>query len=95
MFAEIIFPIRSFRTFTYRIPKQLIHKISTGSSVYAKINNKLASGYVVEISKKCGREKTLFATINPPAIRCSPPRDPHASAGGRALGGQPKPGRLA
>ena len=53
MFAEIIFPIRSFRTFTYRIPKQLIYKISTGSSVYAKINNKLASGYVVEISKKC------------------------------------------
>ena len=53
MFAEIIFPIRSFRTFTYRIPKQLIYKISTGSSVYAKINNKLASGYVVEISKIC------------------------------------------
>ena len=53
MFVEIIFPIRSFRTFTYKVPQKLLSHISVGSSINTKINNRLASGYVTKLSDTC------------------------------------------
>ena len=53
MFAEIIFPIRSFRTFTNKVPQNLLPQISIGSSINTKINNRLASGYVIKLSDTC------------------------------------------
>ena len=43
MFVQVSFPISSFNSFTYYVPKELIEKISLGSCINAPIKNKLQS----------------------------------------------------
>ena len=52
MFVQVSFPISSFNSFTYYVPKELIEKISLGSCINAPIKNKLQSGFIIEIKKK-------------------------------------------
>ena len=49
MFAEVAFPIRSFQTFTYSVPKEHASKIHVGSRVYVPFRNKIIQGVVVNI----------------------------------------------
>ena len=51
MYAQVSFPISSFKTFSYSIPKKLIKKISLGACVNAPIKNKLNLGFIIEINK--------------------------------------------
>ena len=52
MYVQISFPISSFNSFTYLIPKQLINKINLGVCVNAPIKNKLQSGFIIKIIEK-------------------------------------------
>ena len=52
MYAHVSFPISSFNTFTYSIPKSLIKNIHLGSCVNAPIKNRLQVGFVVKINQK-------------------------------------------
>ena len=51
MYAQVSFPISSFKTFSYLIPKKLIKEISLGACVNAPIKNKLNLGFIIEINK--------------------------------------------
>ena len=50
MYAQVVFSIASFRSFTYRIPRTLTPHISIGAAVNAPFKNTLQLGYVVSIS---------------------------------------------
>ena len=54
MFARVSFPISSFKTFTYAIPKLLQGKVLLGSCVNAPINRRIQPGFVVSIQPKPG-----------------------------------------
>ena len=50
MYAQVVFSIASFRSFTYRIPRTLTPHISIGAAVNAPFKNTLQLGYIVSIS---------------------------------------------
>ena len=50
MYAQIVFPIASFKSFTYKIPEKLINKVIIGSAVNAKFRQNIAIGYVISLS---------------------------------------------
>ena len=52
MYVQVSFPISSFNSFTYSVPKELIEKISLGICINAPIKNKLQSGFIIDINKK-------------------------------------------
>ena len=54
MFACVSFPISSFKTFTYSIPKSLNGQVLPGSCVNASINHRIQPGFVVSIQSKPG-----------------------------------------
>ena len=49
MFAEVAFPIRSFQTFTYSVPKEYAYQIHVGIRVSVPFRNKTIQGVIVEI----------------------------------------------
>ena len=51
MFAEISFPISSFKLFTYKVPIELRTKLKKGMAVNAKFRNRVDCGFVISISK--------------------------------------------
>ena len=51
MYAHITFPVYSFQSFTYKIPKKLTNQINTGVCVKVSFRNKTTLGYVVQITK--------------------------------------------
>ena len=51
MYAQVVFSIASFKSFTYKIPNALISKISPGVAVNASFKNTLHLGYIVSTSK--------------------------------------------
>ena len=50
MYAEVVFSIASFRSFTYKIPQNLISNVGVGMAVNAPFKNKLQIGYIVSQS---------------------------------------------
>ena len=54
MYATVSFPISSFKTFTYTIPKSLNGKVRLGSCVNAPINRRIQPGFVVSIQPEPG-----------------------------------------
>ena len=56
MFAEVVFPIRSFQTFTYSISAQHISSIAVGTRVSVPFRNKIIQGIVVKIKKNQDRD---------------------------------------
>ena len=54
MYAQVSFPISSFKTFTYAIPKSLNSQVLPGSCVNAPIKQRIQSGFVVSIQSKPG-----------------------------------------
>ena len=49
MYASVSFPISSYRTFTYSIPNSLKNNIKLGTCVSALLNNKIQTGFIVEL----------------------------------------------
>ena len=47
MYAHVSFPISSFKTFTYNIPKKLVKDIHPGICVNAPINQRIQTGFVI------------------------------------------------
>ena len=47
MYAQVVFSIASFKSFTYKIPNELSSSISVGLAVNAPFKNKLQLGYIV------------------------------------------------
>ena len=52
MYAHITFPVYSFQSFTYKIPKKLTNQINTGVCVKVSFRNKITLGYVVQLSQE-------------------------------------------
>ncbi len=51
MFAQVTFPISSFQTFSYEIPKELINNVIPGTCITAPLNKRKQIGFVVSISE--------------------------------------------
>ena len=51
MYANIVFPIASFRFFIYKIPPNLQGKLHNGCAVNVPFKNKLTIGYIESIVK--------------------------------------------
>jgi len=51
MFAQVSFPISSFRSFTYKIPASLNATVQPGTCVNAPINRKMQAGFVVAVNQ--------------------------------------------
>ena len=65
MFAEVAFPIRSFQTFTYSVPKEHASGIQVGSRVYVPFRNKTIQGVVVNIKNTNSFQGPLKKIIRP------------------------------
>ena len=50
MYAEVVFSIASFRSFTYKIPQNLMSNVGVGMAVNAPFKNKIQIGYIVSQS---------------------------------------------
>ena len=50
MYAEVVFSIASFRSFTYKIPQNLISTVGVGMAVNAPFKSKMQIGYIVSQS---------------------------------------------
>ena len=50
MYAEVVFSIASFRSFTYKIPQNLMSNVGVGMAVNAPVKNKIQIGYIVSKS---------------------------------------------
>ena len=49
MYAQVVFPIASFTSFTYKIPRKIESNIYVGCSVNAPFRNKNIIGYIISI----------------------------------------------
>ncbi len=65
MFAEVAFPIRSFKTFTYLIPNHHISTIHVGTRVIVPLNKKTVKGIVVNIKNTNTFQGSLKKIIDP------------------------------
>ena len=65
MFAEVAFPIRSFQTFTYSVPKEHASEITVGSRVHVPFRNKTIHGIVVSIKNTSTFQGSLKKIIKP------------------------------
>ena len=54
MYVRVSFPISSFKTFTYTVPKSLNKLVRLGTCVNAPINRRLQTGFIVSIRNKAG-----------------------------------------
>ena len=52
MFAEVAFPISSFQSFTYRIPRNLTNSIQVGSRVIAILGKRSVQGVIISLNTK-------------------------------------------
>lgn len=67
MFADVAFPISSYKTFTYSVPKSLKDTVSVGSRVRAPLGSRSAQGIVVALKKQVqfkGRVKSISSLID-------------------------------
>ena len=67
MFADVTFPISSYKTFVYKIPKSFRNGIQVGIRVKAPFRNSEAQGFVTEIktsTKYQGRIKPISKIID-------------------------------
>ena len=51
MFVDVTFPISSYKTFVYKIPKSLINGVQVGIRVRVPFRNSVALGFVTNIKK--------------------------------------------
>ena len=67
MYANIVFPIASFRFFIYKIPPNLQGKLHNGCAVNVPFKNKLTIGYIESIVKDSSYSGKIHAiqSINP------------------------------
>lgn len=71
MFAEVAFPISSYKQFTYRIPKEFIDLIHVGTRVKAPFGKRIVTGIVVSRSSESdfkGKHKDIHDLVDPRPI---------------------------
>ena len=61
MYAQVVFSIASFKSFTYCIPKSIQSNISDGSAVYAPFKNQLHIGYVVSTNTTSAYKGKIYS----------------------------------
>ena len=61
MFAQVSFPISSFRSFTYKIPHSINGAIKPGTCVNAPINRRIQPGFVVEVNTSSSYKGKILA----------------------------------
>lgn len=54
MFAEVAFPISSYQTFSYSIPKEFANRIQVGLRVKAPLGKRVAQGIIVALPDEIG-----------------------------------------
>ena len=67
MFAEVAFPISSFQSFTYRVPRKFISTVQIGSRVRAPLGKRSVQGVVVSLrttSKYKGDIKSISGLVD-------------------------------
>ena len=67
MFVEVAFPIRGFKTFTYRVPRVLNGKIEIGSRIKVYFGYRKVLGIVVKIKKSSsfrGKIKDIIDVVD-------------------------------
>lgn len=75
MYAQIVFPIASLKSFTYKIPKQLIKQIAIGSAVNATFRNTISMGYVISLSDYSQYQGKIYPIDSVNVDTCSIPPD--------------------
>ena len=65
MFAEVAFPIRSFQTFTYSVPKEYAYVIHVGIRVYVPFRKKTIQGVIVNIKNTNSYKGPVKKIIKP------------------------------
>ena len=65
MFVEVAFPIRSFQTFTYSVPKEYAYEIHVGIRVYVSFRNKTMQGVIVNIGETSSYKGPIKKIIKP------------------------------
>ena len=50
MYAQIVFPLASFKSFTYKIPPNLQNNVFIGCCINATFRNKKIIGHILELS---------------------------------------------
>ena len=63
MFVDVTFPISSYKTFVYKIPKSLINGIQVGIRVRVPFRNSVALGFVTNIKKSTDYQGEIKAII--------------------------------
>ena len=61
MYAQVVFSIASFKSFTYQVPKDIEKNITTGIAVYAPFKNQLHLGYVVSVNSKSNYKGKIYS----------------------------------
>ena len=51
MFADISFPISSYQVFTYKVPDELINRLSIGMRVNVPLGSRIIKGIIVDLKK--------------------------------------------
>ena len=51
MFADISFPISSYQVFTYKVPDELINRLSIGMRVKVPLGSRIIKGIIVDLKK--------------------------------------------
>ena len=65
MFAEVAFPIKSFQTFTYLIPKKFVEKVNIGTRVKVSLRNKNTQGVVIGLKTSISYRGKIKNIIEP------------------------------
>ena len=63
MFVDVTFPISSYKTFVYKIPKSLINGVQVGIRVRVPFRNSVALGFVTNIKKSTHYQGEIKAII--------------------------------
>ena len=61
MYIQVVFPIASFTSFTYKVPTSLQSNIDIGYPVNAPFRNKILIGYITSISNKSSFKGTIHS----------------------------------
>jgi len=67
MYVKVAFPISNYKTFSYKIPKELTNKLKIGTRVEVPFRNRLAKGIIVEFEKKVsfnGKVKSINSIVD-------------------------------
>ena len=63
MFADISFPISSYQVFTYKVPDELINRLSIGMRVKVPLGSRIIKGIIVDLKKSTNFSGSIKSII--------------------------------